>query len=92
MRISYVRIENFRNFKLFETEIGQNAILVGENKAGKSNFIEALRLVLDPTLSEADRQLTAKDFWDGDDEEPFNGREIKVTVQFTDFAEEGSPE
>jgi putative ATP-dependent endonuclease of OLD family len=92
MRISYVRIENFRNFKLLEVELGQNAVLVGENKAGKTNFVEALRLVLDPTLSEADRQLTAQDFWDGDGEEPFNGREIKITVQFTDVAEEGSPE
>ena len=92
MRISRVCIENFRNFKLLDVELGQNIVLVGENKAGKSNFIEALRLVLDPSLSDSDRQLTDQDFWDGDEEPPFNGRQIKIEVQFTDFANEGSPE
>jgi putative ATP-dependent endonuclease of the OLD family len=92
VRISRVRIENFRNFKLLDVELGQNIVLVGENKAGKSNFIEALRLVLDPSLSDSDRQLTEHDFWDGDGEPPFNGRQIKIEVQFTDFATEGSPE
>lgn len=92
MRISRVCIENFRNFKLLDVELGQNIVLVGENKAGKSNFIEALRLVLDPSLSDSDRQLTEQDFWDGDEELPFNGRQIKIEVQFTDFATEGSQE
>ena len=92
MRISRVQIENFRNFKLLDVELGQNIVLVGENKSGKSNFIQALRLVLDPSLSESDRQLTDQDFWDGDGEPPFNGRQIKVSIQFTDFADEGSIE
>ncbi len=87
MRISYVKIENFRNFKSCEVCLGQNIVLVGENKAGKSNFIEALRLVLDPSLSDTQRQLSSQDFWDGDGEEPFDGRSIRVTVQFTDFAD-----
>ena len=90
MRICYVRIENFRNFRLCEVDLGQNVIAVGENKAGKSNLIEALRLVLDPSLSDVDRQLIAQDFWDG--EEPFKGREIKVVVQFTDFANDPNPD
>jgi putative ATP-dependent endonuclease of OLD family len=92
VRISRVCIENFRNFKLLDVELGQNIVLVGENKSGKSNFIEALRLVLDPSLSDSDRQLTEQDFWDGDEEPPFNGRQIKIEVQFTDFATEDSPE
>ena len=81
MRISYVCIENFRNFKRCEVVLGQNIVLVGENKAGKSNFITALRLVLDPLQN---RQLVADDFWDGDGQ-PFDGRSIKVTVKITDF-------
>lgn len=91
MRLSYVQIENFRNFKYCGVTLGQNIILIGENKAGKSNFIEALRLVLDPSLSDTDRQLSSQDFWDGDGEEPFDGRSIKVTVRFSDFAD-GEPE
>lgn len=88
MRISYVQIENFRNFKYCEVSLGQNIVLIGENKAGKSNFIEALRLVLDPSLSDTERHLSSHDFWDGSGEEPFDGRSIKVTVQFTDFADD----
>jgi putative ATP-dependent endonuclease of OLD family len=90
MRICYVRIEGFRNFKFLELQTGSNLVLVGENKAGKSNFIHALRLILDPSLSELDRQLEAQDFWDGG--EPFQGREIKIVVQFTDFADDPNPD
>lgn len=90
MRISYVSIENFRNFRSCKVDLGQNVVLIGENKAGKSNFIEALRLVLDPSLSDLDRQLGAHDFWDG--EEPFKGREIRITVRLTDFAGEADPD
>jgi putative ATP-dependent endonuclease of the OLD family len=90
MRICYVSIENFRNFRLCEVDLGRNVIAVGENKAGKSNLIEALRLVLDPSLSDVDRQLSAQDFWDG--EEPFKGREIRVVIRFTDFANDPNPD
>jgi putative ATP-dependent endonuclease of OLD family len=58
--------------------------LVGENGSGKSNFLHALRLVLDPSLSETARQLTAEDFWDGLDE-PFAGAEIRVEVELIGF-------
>jgi putative ATP-dependent endonuclease of the OLD family len=92
MRISHVRIENFRNFKLLDVELGQNVVLVGENKAGKSNFVEALRLILDPSLPDSERYLTDQDFWDGDGQLPFGGREIRVSLQFTDFAAEDPPE
>lgn len=43
MQICYVRIENFRNFKLPEVRTGSNLVLVGENKAGKTNLLHALR-------------------------------------------------
>lgn len=88
MKLSYVCIENFRNFKKCEVCLGQNIVLVGENKAGKSNFITALRLVLDPIQN---RQLTNDDFWDGDGE-PHDGRSIKVTVRITDFGDDRNPE
>ena len=90
MRINLVRIENFRNFKLIEVQTGSNLVLVGENKAGKSNFVHALRLILDPSLSDLDRHLEAQDFWDGED--PFKGREIKIVIQLTDFADDPHPD
>ncbi len=50
MRISRIRIENFRNFRLLDVALGAPAVVVGENRVGKSNFLHALRLVLDPAL------------------------------------------
>ena len=48
MYISRVQIRNFRNFHNLDVSLGQHAVIVGENKIGKSNFIFALRLILDP--------------------------------------------
>ncbi len=90
MRIHYVRIENFRNFKLCEAYFGQNIVLVGENKAGKSNFLHALRLILDPTMSDSERRLSAEDFWDGI--EPFKNNQIKVSIQLAGFTNDPHPD
>ena len=65
MRISRVRIVNFANFAELDVRTGESIVIVGENKVGKSNFIRALQLILDPGLSERDRQLGLEQFWDG---------------------------
>ena len=39
MRISRVKISNFANFSEIDLETGENIVIVGENKVGKSNFI-----------------------------------------------------
>ncbi|MEV7926696.1 AAA family ATPase [Kitasatospora sp. NPDC088779] len=49
MRLSKIRIQNFRNFR--DTTIDPfptPAVILGENGVGKSNLLHALRLVLDP--------------------------------------------
>jgi len=58
--------------------------VVGENASGKTNFLYALRLVLDPSLPETARQLVADDFWDGLPG-PFSGAEIRVEVELVGF-------
>jgi putative ATP-dependent endonuclease of OLD family len=65
IHISRVEIQNFRNFQNFEINTNRNMVIVGENKVGKSNFLFALRLILDPSLSELERFLNIDDFWDG---------------------------
>ena len=42
-----------------------HAVIVGENKVGKSNLLHPLRLVLDPRLLDYERKLRLEDFWDG---------------------------
>jgi putative ATP-dependent endonuclease of OLD family len=54
VRISRVKISNFANFSDIGVETGESIVIVGENKVGKSNFVRALQLILDPGLSERD--------------------------------------
>ena len=84
MRISRVKIRNFANFSALDVETGESIVIVGENKVGKSNFIRALQLILDPGLSERDRQLGLEHFWDGLGEDKI-GEMTEISVDLTDF-------
>ncbi|MCV0368902.1 AAA family ATPase [Filomicrobium sp.] len=84
MRISRIKISNFANFSDIDVQTGESIVIVGENKVGKSNFIRALQLILDPGLSERDRQLGLEQFWDGLGEDRI-GETIEISVDLTDF-------
>lgn len=46
MRISRVQIDNYRNLKHVDVELGNIVTLIGENNSGKSNFLRALSIAL----------------------------------------------
>lgn len=86
MRISRIIIKNFRNFKSLDVKLGEHAVVLGENKVGKTNLLFALRLVLDPSLPDSARRLRLEDFWDGL-ERPLSAEDvIEISVDFRDFA------
>lgn len=95
MRIDKVSIKNFRNLANVEVPLQPGTVIVGENRVGKSNFIHAIRLVLDPTLPNSERYLRREDFWDGlSDDTPgwdpmVAEEEIEISVDFSDFEDEG---
>ncbi|WP_312524967.1 AAA family ATPase [Comamonas sp.] len=84
MRISRISVENYANFENVDFATDASLVIVGENKAGKSNLLRALRLVLDPTLPDSDRQLGFEHFWDGLGTEKL-GATVKVEVDLADF-------
>lgn len=85
MHVSRIAISGFRNFRALDLpDLPASIVVVGENGTGKSNLLHALRLVLDPSLPDTARQMSAEDFWDGFDA-PFDGNEITVSVELTDF-------
>src|SRR5262249_32790746 len=88
MRISRIQIENFRNFHHLDVAVSSHAVIVGENKIGKSNLLHALRLVLDPTFPDSARQLKSEDFWDGLARPLTKSDFITVSVDFTDFEDD----
>lgn len=85
MYISRVRIENFRNFCELDVALGTHAVIVGENKVGKSNFLHALRLVLDPSLPDSARQLRPEDFWDGLPRPLADDAKIRISIDLAGF-------
>lgn len=87
MRISRIKIKNFANFSDLEVETGDSIVIVGENKVGKSNFVRALQLILDPGLSERDRQLGFEHFWDGLGADKL-GETVEISVELTDFTDD----
>lgn len=62
MRISRVVIKNFRSFALLDVPLLANTTcVIGENNTGKSNFLHAIRLCIDSSLSSTYRALTPND-------------------------------
>ena len=85
MRLSRIIIKNFRNFKSLDVRLGQHAVVLGENKVGKTNLLFALRLILDPSLPDSMRRLRLDDFWDGLPR-PLNLEDvIEISVEFRGF-------
>jgi putative ATP-dependent endonuclease of OLD family len=46
MKISRLRIENFRSIKALDIELGETTVFIGQNNVGKTAILEALRIVL----------------------------------------------
>ncbi|MEU7525971.1 AAA family ATPase [Saccharothrix sp. NPDC042600] len=94
MHIDRLAVKNFRNLADVEVRLLPGAVVVGENRAGKSNLLHALRLILDGSLSYADRQLTREDFWDGlsdgsDDWDPMaEGCVIEASIDIVEFEDD----
>lgn len=96
MRIDRIRVKNLRNLADVDLRLKPGAVIVGENRAGKSNLLHALRLMLDPTLSYRDRHLSREDFWDGlsdgsDDWDPMAARQVvEISVELVEFEQESA--
>jgi putative ATP-dependent endonuclease of OLD family len=46
MRITRVRIENFRSIKNLDIELGETTVFIGPNNAGKTAILDAVRIAL----------------------------------------------
>lgn len=92
MRLSRIRTRNFRNLANLDVALGRNLVIVGENRAGKSNLLQAIRLVLDPSMPYSERRLSNSDYWDGLDcptGDPMGeGHEIQVSIDLDELLED----
>lgn len=83
--ISRVKIKNFRNFKDIDVNLSHKQVIIGENNVGKTNFIKAIQLILDPKLSDEDRYLNESDFYDGIENPMINGEVIEIIIEIQGF-------
>ena len=84
MYLSRIYIKNFRNFKSLDVALNGDAVVLGENRVGKSNLLYALRLIFDHRLSDSERQLDLSDFWDGLETHGAENH-IVISVEIKDF-------
>ena len=89
MRLSRVEIKNFRNLRDVSVDLYGSPVIVGGNQAGKSNFLHALRLVLDASMPSALRFLGPEDFSDVLGDDPMGrGEAIEVSVYIDGFEDD----
>lgn len=82
-------VSNFRNLQDVNIPLRGGAVVVGENRSGKSNLLHALRLVLDPSISSLQRTLTAEDFSESLGSDPMGqGAVVSISVEIEDFDED----
>jgi putative ATP-dependent endonuclease of OLD family len=85
MFINRIQVSNFRNFKKLDLNLGKHVTIIGENKCGKSNFLFAIQLILDPALPDSQRILKQEDFWDGLARPLTKDDKIIIRLELTDF-------
>lgn len=83
--ISKVTIKNFRNFKNVSVDLLRQHLLIGENNIGKSNFIKAIQLILDPSLSEEERYLKESDFNESILHPMDRGEIIEISIEIQNY-------
>jgi DNA repair exonuclease SbcCD ATPase subunit len=89
MRISKIRITNFRSFADAEIELTPYAALVGPNGGGKSTILCALNVFFRATdfVGSKNSELVEEDFHRKNTKEP-----IEITVTFADLSAEAQRE
>ncbi|MDW3650998.1 MAG: AAA family ATPase [Bacteroidia bacterium] len=83
MKISKITIKGFRNFKDATINLAQQALIIGPNDIGKTNFIRAFRLLLDPGLSYQDLKPDDSDFYVHEQTDA-----IEITLKLIDVTED----
>lgn len=82
MKIEYIDIKGFRNFKNAKFKFNKHTAIMGFNDIGKTNLMYALRLLLDKNISEADLELSEADFFAYE-----NTEDIEITIKFNEVTE-----
>jgi putative ATP-dependent endonuclease of the OLD family len=83
MRITQLKIKNFRSIKELELQLGETTVFIGPNNAGKTAILDALRIVLTRKWGQRGSGFTEYDIHlenETDDPKLSPGIEIEIRV------------
>lgn len=83
MILSTVKLEGFRNFKKAKINLNKKSLIIGSNDVGKTNFLWAIRLLLDRSLSDYDIEPNDSDFFAYEET-----NEFEIVLFFTDVVDD----
>lgn len=86
MHIDSVTLQGYRNFKDATIKLNRQTLIIGGNDVGKTNFLYALRLLLDRSLSELDIEPSELDFHINED--GTTADYLDITIKFCDVKED----
>ena len=94
MKLKEITIENFRGIRSLHLPLDGLTVLIGENNAGKSTVLEAVRLVLTRGFGvRRGGQFTEYDFHlKGADSTPQSAESISITLHFSEEQENEWPD
>lgn len=94
MKLSEIKIENFRGIRTLHLPLDRLTVLIGENNTGKSTVLEAIRLVLTRSFGvRRGGQFTEYDFHLKDaDATPQSADSISIILHFTEEHENEWPD
>src|ERR1700722_18504750 len=84
MRISTLRIKNFRSIKQLEVELGEKTVFIGPNNAGKTAILDAIRIALTRRWGQRGTGFTEYDVHlakEDDDPKKSPGVEIEIKAE-----------
>ena len=85
MYIDRIVVRNFRSFKHLDVPVRSGTTcVIGENNAGKSNLLHAIRICIDAGLPSTYRSLIPSDIHSGIDVS--HPEQVLIAVEITDFA------
>lgn len=81
MKITQIKIENFRSIKNLEIDLSDTTVLIGANNAGKTAILDALRIVLTRKWGKTGTGFTEYDIHlESEDSDPKTSPGIKITI------------
>lgn len=93
MRLTRVEIENFRCIERISVDLDETTVLIGENNSGKTAFLDAIRLCLNPPFGRKRRPFAEYDYRLSEGKaSPAEAPPIRIELAFAEEFPEEWPE